>query len=87
MCPKLARAARDGEAAARAEDGKCFLDSGPDLAPFAVEALGRPSEDAIALLRAFPPTSGLGSIGSAWQSFAALLQAQTAELLTAAESA
>ena len=39
------RAARDGAAAARAEDGKRLRYPGPDLVPFAVEALGRPGTE------------------------------------------
>ena len=45
-----ARAVRDGAAAARAEDGKRVRYPGPDLIPFAIEALERPGKDAIAFL-------------------------------------
>ena len=91
-CPELlrARAARDGAAAGRAEDGKRLRYPGPDLVPFAVEALGRPGADAVALLRACAPEDPADRsqvLGSAWQSLSALLQTQNAELLMAAESA
>ncbi|CAK0810188.1 unnamed protein product, partial [Prorocentrum cordatum] len=91
-CPELlrARAARDGAAAARAEDGKRLRYPGPDLVPFAIEALGRLGDDAVALLRACAPEDPVERsrvLGSAWQSLSALLQTRNAELLLAAESA
>ena len=90
-CPELlrARAARDGAAAARAEDGKRLRYPGPDLVPFVVEALGRPGADAIALLRACAPEQPeerSQALGSAWQALSATLQTQNAELLLAAEA-
>ena len=91
-CPELvrARAARSGAAAARAEDGKRLRDPGPDLVPFAVEALGRPGTDAIELLRALAPTDPEErsvALGGAWQSLSAVLQMGNAELLLAAAAA
>ena len=81
------RAARDGAAAARAEDGKRVRSPGPDLVPFAIEALGRPGKDAIALLQSMAPADpGQRSavLGAAWQALSAVLQVENAELLLAA---
>ena len=78
------RAARDGAAAARAEDGKRLRYPGPDLVPFAVEALGRPGRDAVSLLRSLAPSDPeLRSVGlgAAWQSLSVVLQTANAELL------
>ena len=88
-CPELvrSRAARDGAAAARAEDGKRLRYPGPDLVPFAVEALGRPGAEAVALLRSLAPTEPeerSKALGAAWQSLAVILQIENAELLLSA---
>ena len=81
------RAARDGAAAARAEDGKRVRYPGPDLVPFALEALGRPGRDAAKLLRSLAPVEPeLRSValGAAWQSLSVLLQMENAEMLLSA---
>ena len=84
------RAARDGAAAARAEDGKRVRYPGPDLVPFAIEALGRPGRDAVAFLRSLAPADPeLRSValGAAWQSLSVVLQTENAELLLSAAGA
>ena len=84
---KRARAARNGAAAASAEDGKRLRYPGPNLIPFVVEALGRPGDDAVALLRSFAPTEVSERsrvLGCAWQSLAAIVQVEHAELLLSA---
>ena len=91
-CPELvrARAARSGAAAARAEDKKRLRYPGPDLVPFAIEALGRPGADAVNLLRALAPADPeerSAALGSAWQSLSVTLQIGNAELLLAAAAA
>ena len=81
---RRARAARNGAAAASAEDGKRLRYPGPNLIPFVVEALGRPEENAIALLRSFAPTEASERsrvLGCAWQTVAAIVQIEHAELL------
>ena len=81
------RAARDGAAAARAADGKRVRYPGPDLVPFAVEALGRPGRDAIAFLRSLAPSepeARSAALGAAWQSLSVVLQVGNAELLLSA---
>ena len=78
------RAARDGAAAARAEDGKRVRYPGPELVPFAVEALGRPGRAAVSFLRSLAPAEPeqrSAVLGSAWQSLSVLLQTENAELL------
>jgi hypothetical protein len=70
--PEMARsrAERDGAAAARAADGKRVRYPGPDLVPFAVEALGRPGKDAVSFLRSLAPADPEQRsvvLGSAWQ--------------------
>ena len=85
-----ARAARDGAAAARAEDGKRVRYPGPDLVPFAVEALGRPGKDAIAFLRSLAPADPelrSAALGSAWQALSVVLQTANADLVLAAAGA
>ena len=82
-----ARAARDGAAAARAEDGKRLRYPGPDLIPFAIKALGRPGADAVSLLRAFAPTDPEERsqvLGAAWQSLSTVVQMANAELVMGA---
>ena len=84
------RAARDGAAAARAADGKRVRYPGPDLVPFAIEALGRPGRDASAFLRSLAPSdpgSRSAALGSAWQSLSVVLQTGNAELLLSAAGA
>ena len=84
------RAARDGAAAARAADGKRVRYPGPDLVPFAIEALGRPGRDALAFLRSLAPSepeARSAVLGSAWQSLSAVLQTGNAELLLSAAGA
>ena len=57
--------------------------------PFAVEALGRPGEDAVQLLRSVaPPEPSERSrvLGAAWQELSVALQMANAELLLAAAS-
>ena len=90
--PELARsrAARDGAAAARAEDGKRVRYPGPDLIPFAVEALGRPGRDAVRFVRSLAPSDPeerSAVLGGVWQSLAVLLQVENAELLLSAVGA
>ena len=90
--PEMARsrAARDGAAAARAADAKRVRHPGPDLVPFAVEALGRPGRDAAALLRSLAPADPelrSAVLGAAWQSLSVLLQTENAELLLSAAGA
>jgi hypothetical protein len=82
-----ARAKKDGAAAARAADGKRVRYPGPDLVPFAVEALGRPGRDAAAILRSLAPADPEQRsvvLGSAWQGLSVALQVENAELLLAA---
>ena len=82
-----ARAARAGAAAAKAEDTKRLRYPGPELAPFAVEALGRPGDDAIAVLRSVAPADleeRSVALGAAWQSLSVILQTENAELLMSA---
>ena len=84
------RAVKDGAAAARAEDGKRVRYPGPDLVPFAVEALGRPGKDAIAFLRSLAPADPelrSAALGSAWQALSVLLQMENADLLLSAAGA
>ena len=85
------RAHHDGAAAARAEDTKRLRYPGPALVPFALEALGRPGESAVAFLRSLAPTEPRARskwLGSAWQTSSALLQTGNAQLLlTAAHAA
>ena len=60
---------------------------GPDLVPFAVEALGRPGRDAVAFLRSLaPPDPETRSVvlGAAWQALSVALQVGNAELLLSA---
>ena len=81
------RAARDGAAAARAADGKRLRYPGPDLVPFAIEALGRPGRDAIAFLRSLAPVdpeSRSVALGAAWQALSVTLQMENTELLLSA---
>ena len=90
--PEMARsrAARNGAAAARAADGKRLRYPGPDLVPFAVEALGRAGRDAVAFLRSLAPSdpeSRSVVLGAAWQSLSACLQMGNAELLLSAAGA
>ena len=82
-----ARAKRDGAAAARAADGKRVRYPGPDLVPFAVEALGRPGKDAVSFLRSLAPADPelrSAVLGSAWQALSVALQVENAELLLSA---
>ena len=84
---RRARAARNGEAAAKAEDGMRLRYPGPNLMPFVVELLGRPGQDAISLLRSFAPTDpGERSevLGKAWQTLSVLIQTAHAEQLLSA---
>ena len=84
------RAARDGAAAARAADGKRLRYPGPDLVPFAVEALGRPGRDAATFLRSLAPSdpeARSAVLGAAWQSLSVILQTANAELLLSAAGA
>ena len=90
-CPEVirARASKNGAAAARSEDAKRLRYPGPNLVPFAVEALGRPGSSALALMRSLaPPDPEERSValGSAWQSLATTLQSANAELLLSAAS-
>ena len=81
------RAARDGAAAARAEDGKRLRYPGPNLIPFVVEKLGRPGADAVALLRSFAPSAPEERshvLGYAWQTLSVIIQTEHAELLLSA---
>ena len=85
-----ARAVKDGAAAARAEDGKRVRYPGPDLVPFAVEALGRPGKDAVAFLRSLAPADPelrSAALGAAWQSLSVLLQMENADLVLSAAGA
>ena len=82
-----ARARKDGAAAARAADGKRVRYPGPDLVPFAVEALGRPGRDAVSFLRTLAPADPEQRsvvLGAAWQALSATLQTENAELLLSA---
>ena len=81
------RAARDGAAAAKAEDGKRLRYPSPNLLPFVVEVLGRPGEDAVALLRSFAPTDPderSRVLGIAWQTLCVIIQTEHAEQLLSA---
>ena len=82
-----ARAARSGAAAASMEDTKRRRYPGPNLIPFVVEAMGRPGDDAVALLRSFAPADPSERsvvLGSAWQALSVLIQMENAELLLSA---
>ena len=84
------RAARDGAAAARAEEGERVRYPGPDLIPFAVEALGRPGRDAVRFVWSLAPSDPEECsvvLGGVWQSLAVLLQVENAELLLSAAEA
>jgi len=85
------RANHDGAAAARAEDTKRLRYPGPALVPFAVEALGRPGENAVNHLRSLAPVDPRARskwLGSAWQTLSVLVQTGNARLLlTAAHAA
>ena len=90
LASRRSRAARDGAAAAMAEDGKRLRYPGPNLAPFVVEFLGRPGEDAKSLLRSFAPSDPVERahvLGSAWQTLSVLIQAAHAEQLLSAVGA
>ena len=87
---RRSRAVRDGAAAARAEDGKRVRYPGPDLVPFAVEALGQPGKDATAFLRSLAPADPelrSATLGSAWQALSVLLQMENADLALSAAGA
>ncbi len=86
---RRARAARDGAAAAQEADAKRVRYPGPGLWPFVIEALGRPSAEAAALLRALAPQDPAersAVLSSAWQELSVLLQTENAENLLAAEA-
>ena len=90
ICPatQRARAARDGAAAARAEDGKRLRYPGPSLVPFVIEVLGKPGKDAVSLLHAFAPRDpeeGSRVLGAAWQTVSMLAQTAHAEQLLSAQ--
>ena len=81
------RAARNGVAAAEAEDSKRLRYPGPNLVPFVVELLGRPGEDAISVLRSFAPSDPAERstvLGHAWQTLSVLIQNAHAEQLMSA---
>ena len=81
------RARADGVAADAQEDVKRLRYPGADMIPFVVEALGRPGESAIGLLRAQAPTDDAErsrALGQAWQALSVILQEELAEsILTA----
>ena len=87
------RAQEDGRAAALACDEKRRrypASSNPtcSLVPFVVEALGRPSEDAVGLLRAMAaglPKNRGATLDRAWRRLSVLVQTRLAENLLAAE--
>ncbi len=89
------RAREDGRAAQAYVDAKRRRyppgdNPGEALVPFVVEALGRPSPEAAAFLRAVaPPEAGAHSrasvLGAAWQSVSIITQMRLAELLISAE--
>jgi hypothetical protein len=84
------RADRDGAAAARAADGKRVRYPGPDLVPFALEALGRPGRDAVTFMRSLAPSDPETRsvvLGAAWQTLSVVLQTGNAELLLSAAGA
>ena len=84
------RAARDGAAAARAEDTKRVRYPGPQLIPFAIEALGRPGACAETLMRTYAPeelSERSAVLGSAWQDLSVIIQTANAELILAAAGA
>ena len=89
ICPatQRVRAARNGAAAARAEDGKRLRYPGTSFVPFVVEVLGRPGDDAVSLLRSFAPTDPEERsrvLGAAWQTLSVLIQTAHAEQLLGA---
>ena len=89
LSTRRARAARNGAAAATAEDGKRLRYPGPSLVPFVVELLGRPGDDATSLLRSFAPGDPLERscvLGAAWQTLSVLIQTAHAEQLLSAEA-
>ena len=88
-CPTLqrVRAARSGASAEKAEDGKRLRYPGPNLAPFVVEVLGKPGQDAISQFRFFAPTGRQERskvLGAAWQTLSVILQIAHAEQLLSA---
>ena len=82
------RARADGVAAAAQEDVKRLRYPGADMVPFVLEALGRPRDSAIDLLRGLAPSDPIERskvLGEAWQTLSAIVQEELAEsLLTAA---
>ena len=59
---------REQRGMARSKDGKRLRYPGPDFVPCAIEALGCPGDDAVALLRAWAPeesADGFRLLGSA----------------------
>jgi hypothetical protein len=87
------RADDPGRAAKDAVRGKrcrypAHRNPGCGLVPFVVEALGRPSEEAIALLRSMTPATRdrSATLGAAWQHVSVIVQTRLAELLLSAES-
>ena len=81
------RARHDGAAALSQEDVKRLRYPGADLVPFVLEALGRPGESAVALLRSVAPLEKElrgPVVGAAWQTLSALLQEELAEALLTA---
>ena len=87
------RARTDGRAAARYVAAKRRRyppgdNPGEALVPFIIEALGRPSEEAVAFLRALAPhgpSTRTTVLASAWQAISILTQTRLAELHISAE--
>jgi len=89
----LRRAQSDGHAAQDYADAKRrryppHLNPGEALVPFIVEALGRPSEEAVSFLRSVAPRDAAtrsAALGAIWQRISVITQSRVAELLLSAE--
>ena len=84
------RAQAEGQAAKAMEDTKRLRYPGADLVPFVLEALGRPGESAMSLLRSLAPIDPAERgrcLGAAWQSIATITHTALAESLVSAEGA
>ena len=87
------RAREDGRAALRKVQEKLqtypgHKNPGESLVPFVFEALGRPSDDAVAFLRALAPTEPRARalvLRRAWREISMIIQTRLAELYLSAE--
>ena len=90
---RIMRAQQDGRAARHYVDGKRSRypagdNPGEPMVPFIIEALGRPSLEAIAFLRSVAPSAPAQRavvLASAWQTISIITQTRLAELYISAE--